>query len=184
LTEDQGGFRQVGERLVHQGHVVAFAVGTFEGPDGTTFERDIVRHPGAVSVVAVDDEGMAVLVRQYRAVLDEWILELPAGKLDVEGEDPVVCAQRELVEEVGLEATEWELLAEFHHSPGFCDELGRVYLARGLTAVPDARQGVEEETMTLERWPLEAAVRMVTDGTVHDAKTCIGLLLARDRLQA
>lgn len=177
-----GGFRQLDERLVHQGHVVSFAVGRFQGPDGETFERDIVHHPGAVSVVAVDDDGQVVLVRQYRAALDQFILELPAGKLDVDGEDPMVCAQRELVEEVGIEAAEWELLAAFHHSPGFCDELGRVYLARGLTAVADARQGIEEETMTIERWPLADAVRMVADGTVHDAKTCVGLLMARERL--
>lgn len=176
------GFRKLEERLVHQGHVVSFAVGRFEGPDGSTFDRDVVHHPGAVSVVAVDDDELVVLVRQYRAALDEWILELPAGKLDVDGEDPMVCAQRELVEEVGIEAAEWELLAAFHHSPGFCDELGRVYLARDLTEVTDARQGIEEETMTIERWPLADAVRLVTDGTVHDAKTCIGLLLAKERL--
>jgi len=176
------GFRQVDERVVHQGHVVTFAVGTFEGPDGSRFERDVIRHPGAVSVVAVDGDGMAVLVRQYRAALDDWILELPAGKLDVDGEDPMVCAQRELVEEVGLEAAEWELLAAFHHSPGFCDELGRVYLARGLRSVPDSRQGLEEETMTVERWPVADAARLVADGTVHDAKTCVGLLMAKDRL--
>ena len=175
-------FRQVGERQIHQGYVVSFNVGTFEGPDGATFERDVVRHPGAVSVVAVDDEGLVVLVRQYRAVLDEFILELPAGKLDVDGEDPMVCAQRELVEEVGIEAAEWELLASFHHSPGFCDELGRVYLAQGLTAVPDARQGIEEETMTIERWPLADATRLIAEGTVHDAKTCVGLLMAKERL--
>lgn len=176
------GFRKLAEELVHQGHVVSFAVGTFEAPDGTTFTRDVVHHPGAVSVVAVDDDGNAVLVRQYRAALDQWILELPAGKLDVHGEDPQVCAARELAEEVGLEAAEWELLAAFHHSPGFCDELGRVYLARGLTEVPDDRQGVEEETMTIERWPVADAARLVADGTVHDAKTCIGLLMAKDRL--
>lgn len=176
------GFRKLEERLVHQGHVVSFAVGRFEGPDGSTFDRDIVHHPGAVSVVAVDEQGMAVLVRQYRAALDQWILELPAGKLDVEGEDPLVCAQRELVEEVGLEATDWEPLAAFHHSPGFCDELGRVYLARGLTEVPDSRQGLEEESMTIERVPVADADRLVADGTVHDAKTCVGLLMAKARL--
>jgi len=157
-------------------------VGTFEAPDGTTFEREIVRHPGAVSVVPVDDDGQVVLVRQYRAALDESILELPAGKLDVADEDPLRCAQRELVEEVGLEAAEWELLAAFHHSPGFCDELGRVYLAQGLTAVADDRQGVEEQSMIVERWPLADTVAMVAAGTVHDAKTVIGLLLARERL--
>jgi ADP-ribose pyrophosphatase len=175
-------FRKLGERTIHEGHVVTFAVGSFEGPGGERFERDIVHHPGAVSVVAVDDDGNAVLVRQYRAALDQAILELPAGKLDVDGEDPVVCAQRELAEEVGLAAAEWELLAAFHHSPGFCDELGRVYLARGLTEVPDSRQGIEEETMTIERWPVADAPALVADGTVHDAKTVIGLLLARERI--
>jgi ADP-ribose pyrophosphatase len=176
-------FRKLGERTVHRGHVITVAVGSFEGPAGERFERDIVHHPGAVSVVAVDDDGNAVLVRQYRAALEQSILELPAGKLDVAGEDPLLCAQRELAEEVGLAAERWELLAAFHHSPGFCDELGRVYLARGLTAVPDSRQGIEEQAMTIERWPVARAPELVADGTVHDAKTVIGLLLARERIR-
>lgn len=167
---------------MYQGHVVTVAVGSFEAPDGTEFDRDIVHHPGAVSVVAVDDEQQVVLVRQYRAALDQWILELPAGKLDIDGEDPMACAQRELAEEVGLAADRWEPLATFHHSPGFCDELGRVYLARGLTAVPDDRQGLEERSMTIERRPLADAVGLVDNGIVHDAKTVVGLLLARERL--
>lgn len=133
-------------------------------------------------MVAVDDDGRVVLVRQYRAALDDWLLELPAGKLDIAGEDPMVCAQRELTEEVGLTASQWEPLATFHHSPGFCDELGRIYLARGLTEVPDSRQGPEEESMTIEWWPVADAVTMVADGTVHDAKTVIGLLMAREQL--
>ena len=135
-----------------------------------------------MSVVAVDDDGLAVLVRQYRAALDQWLLELPAGKLDVDGEDPMRCAQRELAEEVGLAAEHWEPLATFHHSPGFCDELGRVYLARGLSAVADSRQGIEEAHLAVERWPVADATRLVADGVVHDAKTVIGLLLARERL--
>lgn len=168
--------------MVHEGHVVSFVVGRFRGPDGSEFTRDIIHHPGAVSVVAVDDDGRVALVRQYRAPLDDWLLELPAGKLDIPGEDLVVCAQRELAEEVGLAAADWSLLTSFHHSPGFCDELGHVFLAQGLTSVPDDRQGVEEESMTVEWRPLASALSMVTDGTVHDAKTVIGLLLARERL--
>lgn len=164
--------------------MISLAVGIFRGPDGATFERDVVHHPGAVSAVAVDDDGRVVLVRQYRAALDDWLLELPAGKLDIAGEDPMVCAQRELAEEVGLRAERWEPLATFHHSPGFCDELGRIYLARGLSPVPDSRQGPEEESMTVEWWPVADAVTMVADGTVHDAKTVIGLLMAKDRLDA
>ena len=88
------------------GRVVSMRVGTFEAPDGQLVEREIVRHPGAVSAVAVDDEGRVVLVRQYRAALDVELLELPAGKLDEPGEDPLACVQRELVEEVGLEAAD------------------------------------------------------------------------------
>ena len=133
---------------------------------------------------AVDGDGRVALVRQYRAALDDWLLEIPAGKLDVEGEDPAVTAQRELAEEVGLAASSWSLLTTFHHSPGFCDELQRVYLAEGLSAVPDSRQGLEEESMTVEWWPLASASTMVTDGTVHDAKTVIGLLVAEERLAA
>lgn len=176
------GFRRIGEHVVHEGRVVTMAIGTFEGPDGTTFDRDIVHHPGAVSVVAVDDDGTVVLVRQYRAPVDAELLELPAGTLDIDGEPPLTCAQRELAEEVGLAADRWEALATVHHSPGFCDEVGRVFLAQGLRPVADARQGVEEQAMTVERWPLADALAMVESGTVRDAKTVIGLLLARERL--
>jgi ADP-ribose pyrophosphatase len=175
-------FTQVGERLVHRGQVIDLAVGTFAGPDGDTFERDIVRHPGAVSVVAVDERGHAVLVHQYRPALDAVLPELPAGKLDVDGEDPMVCAQRELVEEVGLAAGSWELLVEFHNSPGFSDELHRVYLARDLHEVPHDRQGVEEQAMTVSWLPLAETVDRIRSGELKDAKTCIGLLLARELL--
>lgn len=176
------GFRQLDEQVVHEGRVVSFRTGTFEAPDGRTVERDIVRHPGAVSAVAVDDEGRVVLVRQYRAALDTELLELPAGKLDLPGEDPAVCVQRELAEEVGLEAGSLEPLVSIHHSPGFCDEVGHIFLARDLRPVPDARQGVEEEWMTVERHPLADVPRMVAAGEVTDAKSVVGLLLAHARL--
>ena len=157
-------------------------MGTFEAPDGSTFERDIVHHPGAVSVVAVDDDDRAVVVHQYRAALDASMIELPAGKLDVDGEDPMVCAQRELAEEVGLAAEQWEPLVAFHNSPGFSDELHRVYLARGLRQVPDNRQGVEEQEMTVSWVPLAEVIERIDAGDIKDAKTCIGLLMARERL--
>lgn len=171
-------FSKRGERPVHEGAIISLAVGTFEAPDGSTFERDIVHHPGAVSVVAVDDDRRVPLVRQYRAALDALILELPAGKLDVPDEEAEACARRELVEEVGLEAQRWELLCEFHNSPGFSDERHRIFLAQGLSAVPDDRQGVEEQSMTVEWVDLADAVSLVRSGAVKDAKTVIGLLLA------
>ena len=103
-------------------------------PDGTEIDRQVVRHPGAVAVVPLLADGETViLVRQYRAALDAQVLELPAGKLDVENEDLTVAAQRELVEEIGRRAGRFELLAEFLNSPGFTDERCWVFLARDLT---------------------------------------------------
>ena len=176
------GFRQLDERVLHEGRVVSLRTGTFESPDGRVVERDIVRHPGAVSAVAVDDDGRVVLVRQYRAALDAELLELPAGKLDAPGEDPLACVKRELVEEVGLEAANWEPLVSIHHSPGFCDEVGHVFLARELRTVDADRQGVEEEWMTVDWYPLPGAPGMIAAGEITDAKTVVGLLIAHARL--
>jgi ADP-ribose pyrophosphatase len=170
-------FRRVGERVVHDAHL-RLVVATFEAPDGSTFEREIVRSRGAVAVVAVDDLGRVVLVRQFRAALDADLLEIPAGLLDVDGEDELACARRELAEEVGLAATSWQLLTRFLNSAGSSDQMTRIYLARGLSEVPDDRQGIEEQAMTVERIPVADAVAMARSGEITDAKTIIGLLLA------
>jgi ADP-ribose pyrophosphatase len=169
-------FRRIEEKTVYSGHV-EIGVVTVEAPDGTTFEREIT-HPGdAVAVVALHPDGQVTLVRQYRAAVDAEILELPAGKLDVDGEPPLECARRELVEEVGLSASTWELLVTFVNSPGSADQRTTVYLATDLERVPDDRQGVEEQAMTVERLPLADAVDLVRTGGITDAKTVIGLLL-------
>src|SRR5690349_7528300 len=103
-------FRKVREELIHQGAVVAFYRSTFVGPDGVEFDRDVVKHPGAVSVVAVTDDDHVLLVRQFRASLEVDLLEIVAGKRDVAGEDPRLTAERELEEEVGHTAANYELL--------------------------------------------------------------------------
>ena len=175
-------FRPVGERLIHQGHVISLVVGTFEGPDGDTFEREIVRHPGAVSVVPVHGDGTVTLVRQYRAALDEDLLEIPAGKRDVSDEPPERTAHRELEEEVGLRAGRLELLAEFINSAGFSDERSLVYLGRDLTTCDVDLQGVEEQHMTIEVVHLDDVPGLIADRRLTDAKTIIGLTLARERL--
>ena len=171
-------FSKLGEQEIARGFRFTVARGRFRGPDGQEFERDIVHHAGAVAVVPLHDDGTVTLVRQYRASLDADLLELPAGLRDVEGEADDVTAARELQEEAGLRATELRRLVGFHNSPGFCDEEVGLFLATGLHAVPDDRQGTEEELMTLERVPLEEALAMVDDGRITDAKTIIGLLLA------
>ena len=178
-------FRYITERALAQGRFVRLTVGTFVDPDGAEFEREIVRHPGAVSVVPVLDDGATALcVRQYRAPVDRVLLEIPAGKLDVEGEDPAAAAARELEEEVGMRAGRLERLCEFYNSPGFCDEHATLYVATQLEACELSAQGIEERHMTLEHVALSDVDRLVADGTLVDAKSIIGLLLTRDRLSA
>ena len=176
-------FRKLAERSVHQGHLISVAIGTFATPDGEEFERDVVHHPGAVSVVPVLDEGTTVLmVRQYRAAIDRDLLEIPAGKRDVKDEAPEVTARRELEEEVGMRAGRIEKLAEFYNSPGFCDEHSFVFMALDLEQCDVSAQGVEEHHMTIERIPLDDVPRMIADGQITDAKSIIGLCLAREAL--
>jgi ADP-ribose pyrophosphatase len=177
------GFSKRGERLIHRGHVVTLVEATFVDPDGEEFEREVVRHCGAVSVVPVVDDGeTVVLVRQYRSAIDGLLLELPAGKLDVEGEAPEAAAARELEEEVGWRAGRIEKLAEFYNSPGFCDEHSIVYLALELDPCELSAQGAEERHMAIEHVALAEVPAMIADGRLIDAKTIIGLTLARDRL--
>jgi ADP-ribose pyrophosphatase len=163
-------------------------VGTFTGPDATTFERDVVRSPGAVGVVPIvfDAEGSAavVLLRIYRPALDAELIEIPAGMRDVPDEPPETTARRELREEVGMEADDVELLTVFHNSPGMTDATTHVFLANGLRRVGSDLQGPEEEAMTVFELPLAEARAGVMSGTITDAKTVIGVLLAWQRLGA
>lgn len=178
------GFAQVGERLVHAGHVISLAVGTFRGPDGHRFERELVRHPGAVSVVPLLGDGATVvLVRQFRAAIGDLLLEIPAGKRDVAGEPPERTAARELEEEVGLRAGRIDELAQFYNSVGFSDEHSWVYLGRDLEPCAAAAQGVEEDHMTVEHVALADVPAMIADGRLRDAKTIIGLTLTIERLR-
>lgn len=171
-------FRKVSERHVAGGTVVSFAVGTFESPDGQRFERELVRHPGAVVVVPVVGDDAVLLVRQFRAAVEQDLLELPAGKRDVPGEPTEVTAARELEEEVGRKAGRIELLCRFYNSPGFSDELSWCYLARDLVEVDNDLQGIEEQYLTVEQVALEDIHRLIVEGAIVDGKTIIGLELA------
>jgi ADP-ribose pyrophosphatase len=175
-------FTKRGEREIWSGAVISVAEGTFVSPSGTEFRRDLVHHPGAVSVVPVDGDEV-VLVRQYRAAVDLEVLEIPAGKRDVAGEPPEVTAHRELAEEVGLAARHLVKLAEFYNSIGFSDELSHVFLGTDLTPVADDRQGEEEQHMAIERIRLDDVPALIAARVLVDAKTVIGLLLAREHLE-
>jgi 8-oxo-dGTP pyrophosphatase MutT (NUDIX family) len=178
------GFRHLGDEIVVDRPFFRVVNARFEAPDGSTFERDVVRNKGAVAMVPVLDDGHSVLlVRQYRGPVDRELLEIPAGLRDIEGEAPEVAAQRELAEEIGRHAGTLELLTDYDPVAGFSDHVVRVYLATELTEVPESRQGPEETHMTVETFDLHGLDAAIADGTLRDAKTLIGLLLACDRLR-
>jgi 8-oxo-dGTP pyrophosphatase MutT (NUDIX family) len=166
---------RVSSKTVYEGPIATVRIDSFRYDDGEVAERQVVSHPGAVAVVAHDEEFL-YLVRQPREpVREPDLLELPAGKLDVEGESRLECAKRELSEEIGMAAGQWEELKRFYTSPGFAEEEVTVYLATGLEATagePDAGERIE-----LVRWPLDDV-----DGAIaacHDSKSLVGLLLFR-----
>jgi ADP-ribose pyrophosphatase len=176
------GFVHLGEEERFRGWRISVVDARFRAPDGATFHRDVVRHPGAVAVVPVTERGTAVLVRQYRGSLDRWMLEIPAGTRDVAGEPPEETAARELEEEAGVRAGNLEHLATVANTPGFCDELTWLYLATGLSEATAARHGHEEEGIEVVEVALTDVDAMVADGRLVDAQTILGLLLARDRV--
>ncbi|HAQ23463.1 MAG TPA: ADP-ribose pyrophosphatase [Acidimicrobiaceae bacterium] len=178
---DGSGFTRTGETVLHRGHVITLSIATFSGPSGEVIERDVVHHPGAVAVVPVDGDEV-VLVRQYRPVLEREMLEIPAGKLDVPGEDRLEAARRELVEEAGVDAPHLIELCRFHNSIGFCDELTTIYLATELVPGEPKAVSVEEEYLSVERVSLADVEGLIDDGTITDAKTVIGLLRALNYL--
>lgn len=177
------GFRHLGDTEVAALHTFRVVTGRFEAPDGTPFERDVVRDDGAVAIVPLLDDGHTVLlVRQYRGALDRELLEIPAGMCDVADEPLETTAHRELAEEVGRTAASLELLVGYDAVAGMSDHRVTVFLASGLAEIGHDRQGVEEQHMTVEELDLDRLDAAIDDGTITDAKTIIGLLLARDRL--
>ena len=177
------GFRRVSEEELLRAWLFRVDRLHLLDPDDKPFERVVVRHPGAVTVVPVHDDGTVTLVRQYRAAVDALVLEIPAGTRDKEGEEPEATARRELAEEAGLEATRWELLIGTWNTPGVSDQHTLIYLATGLSSIPVRPQGVEEGYMTLETIHLDDVDALVADGSLRDETTVLGLYLARQRLR-
>jgi len=183
-AEDRAAFRRIGERPRFTGERLKVVTGTFVGPNSFTFEREIVRTFDAVCVVPLESDRDHVLcVRQYRGAVDQALLELPAGKLDVPGEVPELCAARELAEEVGAEAGKLTELGRFFNSPGFCDEMTFCFLAEELKQGARAADGIEEQHLIVERVALSSVEDLIAAGDIVDAKTIVGLLLARSYLR-
>lgn len=145
-------------------------------------ERDYVDHTGAVAVLARDDDDRVLLINQYRHPIRARDWELPAGLLDVEGEDPLAAAQRELAEEADLVAAEWRELLTFATSPGGSDETIRVYQARGLTAAPEVFARTEEEAELIVRWvPIVEVIEAALAGRIHNSILLLAVLAAHAR---
>ncbi len=179
-----GWFETVKSERAYDGSFFAVRSDQVAMPDGSTATREIVEHTGAVAVVPLMDDGTVVLLRQYRHALSQYVIEIPAGKLDVPDEDPAEAANRELIEEIGHRAGKLELLASFHNSVGWTDEVTHVYRGtrlEGAERPAGFTASGEEADMEILRWPLEAAVEAARDGTITDAKTIIGLLRAQGR---
>jgi ADP-ribose pyrophosphatase len=159
---------------IFRGKVLTLNIDTITLPNGVTIDLEIVRHPGAAAVVPLKDNGMVVLIKQFRHAAGGFIYEIPAGKL-YPGEDPLHCAARELEEEIGWIAGRMERLTSILTAPGFTDEVIHIYKATGLTA---GRQQLDrDEVLEVLEISLEEAIKMIEAGTIRDAKTIVGLKL-------
>jgi ADP-ribose pyrophosphatase len=180
--------RVVGSRTVYRGHYLELQLAEIERADGSRAQREVVAHPGAVTILAVDDRGRVLVVRQWRVPAGRALLELPAGTLDRDPdtgvtEDPLLAAARELEEETGQRAGQWELLGTFWTAPGFATELMYLYLAGDLRPADGESRGPDpDERLEVERIPWRQAVEMAERGEIADAKSLVGLFwLARRR---
>jgi ADP-ribose pyrophosphatase len=163
------------KKNIYKGRVVNLNVETVTLPNGATVELEIIHHPGAAAVVPMKDEQTVVLIRQYRHAAGGYILEIPAGKLNPD-EDPLDCAARELEEEIGYQASSFELLTSFLTTPGFTDEVIHIYRGTGLMK---GRQNLgHDEVLEIIEMSLEEAVRAIHQGDIRDGKTIVGLQTA------
>jgi 8-oxo-dGTP pyrophosphatase MutT (NUDIX family) len=167
------------QEVIYKGKIITLSLDTVVMPEGKSADLEIVRHPGGAGVVAIDDQERVCLVRQHRHAIGEALWELPAGKLDP-GEDPLAAAKRELVEETGVQASEWLPLGRMISSPGVFSEIVYLYLARGLTLTETSRD--EHEFIEVQWMPVREALVRAAAGDIDDAKTITGLFRAIPRV--
>jgi len=174
-----GTAKLISSKLVYKGKVFNLFSDTLEEPNGHRHQKDVIRHPGSVVMLAVDDrtnpaDPDIILERQYRHAVGKYLIELPAGSRNPD-EPPLAAAKRELIEETGFRAKKWTMLIRYFASPGFLGEWMQIYLAR------DLREGIAtpelDEQIEIIRMPLSKIMQMIADGKIHDGKTVIGLSL-------
>jgi ADP-ribose pyrophosphatase len=165
---------------IYTGRVVNLAIEDVTLPNGEITRLELMRHPGAAGAVPLFADGTIAILRQYRHAAGGWLWEIPAGKLDVPGEDPLACARRELAEEAGLSAGRWDKLGSILTTPGFCDEIIHLYLARDLTDVE--RHHERDEVIEVHRMRLEDALARIPTEEIRDTKTVSALQATALRL--
>jgi 8-oxo-dGTP pyrophosphatase MutT (NUDIX family) len=182
IRDEPGTWPVRASAVLARGHIVTVRSDTVELPDGEQVTREVVEHPGAVAVLALDDEDRVLMIRQYRHPVGATLWEIPAGLRDVAGEPLVETARRELVEEAGYRAATWHVLADFATSPGITTERLRIFLARDLAVVPPAEREYvpehEEAYLTTALVPLAEAVRGILAGELHNGVAMVGILSA------
>jgi ADP-ribose pyrophosphatase len=171
---------RLASEYVFRGKILKIRVDTVRLPNGRTSTREVVEYAGAVAIVALDDDGRVILVRQYRYPVGEELLEIPAGKLEKD-EDPLECAQRELLEETGYTARNWRLLRTYYSTPGFTSEKMHLFLARSLEKGQASTEA--DEFVEVELIPLKRASELIAEGVIRDGKSLVGLLsVARENV--
>lgn len=182
--DGDGRFTVLSSERLYTGRILGVRIDDVAMPGGSSARREVVEHLRAVAVVALDDAGDVVLIEQYRHPLRRRLWELPAGLMDIEREHPADCAARELAEEAGLAAADWAVLVDLATSPGFCTEVIRIYLARGLRPVDAPPRSDEEADLRVVRVPLAVAVSAALDGRIVNASAVAGVLAAAQVVHA
>lgn len=171
---------EISHEYKFKGRIVNMRLDTVKTPEGNVASREIVEHPGGVGIVALDENGNVYMEWQYRRPFDDLVYEIPAGKRDC-GEEPIVCAKRELEEEIGLCAENWVYLGVSYASPGFCTEGLHLFLATNLYQGEVNRD--QDEVLIIEKVPLEILVEKAMSGEIKDGKTLIGILKTNEYLR-
>ncbi|SHJ48506.1 NUDIX hydrolase [Paramaledivibacter caminithermalis] len=172
--------RTIKSDKLYQGKIINLRIDTVELPDQKYSKREIVEHPGAVAVIPITEDNKIVMVKQYRKSVEEYLLEVPAGKLEI-GEEPLDCAKRELLEETGYKSDNLQYIFKFYTSPGFCNETISIFLAKDL--IVDVAQPDEDEYIEIEKYDIDELIEKINKEEIKDAKTIISILYIKNYLK-
>jgi len=171
--------RTIKSDKIYQGKIINLRIDTVELPEQKYSKREIVEHPGAVAVIPITEDNKVVMVRQYRKSVEEYLLEVPAGKLEI-GEEPLDCAGRELLEETGYKSENIEYLFKIYTSPGFSNETISIFVAKDL--ITDVAQPDEDEYIEIEKYDIDELIKMISEDKIKDAKTISAILYIKNYL--